>query len=254
MVCEFLEINSIEDEPPLSAAARKSTTYESESPEQVAWLYRAKCLAIPLTAARFEQSRFEIGLQKIRSLACYPDDARHTSKFLADLGVRLVVLQHLPRSKIDGAAFWLDEERERFPVVVLSLRYDRIDYFWHTLMHELIHIKEKHSPSADSGFGESTGGSSTSEDEKQADKEAANLLVPREKLESFIGRVGPLYSMRRIIQFAQARNIHPGIVVGQLQHCGELDYSQLRKALVKVRAEVVSAARTDGWGHAPPVM
>jgi len=55
--------------------------------------------------------------------------------------VRFLVLEPLPQTRIDGACFWLDEYS---PVVVVSVRYDRIDGFWHTLMHELEHMKNRH--------------------------------------------------------------------------------------------------------------
>ncbi len=48
--------------------------------------------------------------------------------------------------------------------------------------------------------------------------------------------------------------VHPGIVVGQLQHAsrGELKYSQHRDMLAKVRDIVTTTALTDGWGHSLP--
>jgi hypothetical protein len=52
--------------------------------------------------------------------------------------VRFVCLRHLPKTYLDGAAFWLAEG----PAVALTLRYDRIDAFWFTLMHELAHLAE----------------------------------------------------------------------------------------------------------------
>ena len=67
------------------------------------------------------------------------------TKLLADAGIRLVILESLPNTRIDGACFWLDRNS---PVVVLSLRYDRIDGFWHTLFHELGHVKNRHGLTA----------------------------------------------------------------------------------------------------------
>ena len=62
----------------------------------------------------------------------------YISDILSEFGVRFLILEHLPKSKIDGAVFWLDKKS---PVIVLSLRYDRIDSFWFSLAHELGHIK-----------------------------------------------------------------------------------------------------------------
>ena len=56
---------------------------------------------------------------------------------LAELGVSLQIASHLPRTYLDGAAMWVDGGR---PVIGLTLRYDRIDNFWFTLLHELAHL------------------------------------------------------------------------------------------------------------------
>src|SRR6202012_169460 len=86
------------------------------------------------------------GLARIRALADSPEKASQLPKILAELGVRLVVIEPLPRSLIDGAAFWMDEQS---PVIAISLRYDRIDWFWFTLAHECAHILNGHEESLD---------------------------------------------------------------------------------------------------------
>ena len=47
-----------------------------------------------------------------------------------------MVVPALPQSFLDGAVFYLDDN----PVVVVTLRYDRIDNFWFTLLHEIAHV------------------------------------------------------------------------------------------------------------------
>jgi HTH-type transcriptional regulator/antitoxin HigA len=87
------------------------------------------------------------------------------------------------------------------------------------------------------------------ESERRANDQAAAALIPRSEIESFIRRVGPLYSKTRIVQFAHRIKIHPGIIVGQLQHRKEIGYSANREMLVKIRETVVETALTDGWGR-----
>jgi HTH-type transcriptional regulator/antitoxin HigA len=43
--------------------------------------------------------------------------------------------------------------------------------------------------------------------------------------------------------------IHPGVVVGQLQHRGEVAWSAHREMMSRVRSIVTSTAMTDGWGQ-----
>lgn len=175
---------------------------------------------------------------------------------LAEIGVRLVIVEPLARSRIDGAAFWLGEDQ---PVIVLSLRFDRIDAFWHTLAHELIHIKHGDNRFAASGLasvdsdlvGESRS-LSLNEVEARADSEGAALLVDPEKLSSFIVRTRPLYSKERIIQFSKRLRVHPGIVNGQLQHRKEVGWGANREMLAKVRDLITTVTITDGWGQVAP--
>ena len=133
----------------------------------------------------------------------------------------------------------------------MSIRYDRIDAFWFTLAHELMHIRHKDAMSVDAALiGEDAEpAGAKSEIERHRDNDGAAMLVPPEKLKSFIHRVAPLYSKSRIIQFAHRIKVHPGIIVGQLQHRGQIGFHSNRDLLVKIRDIAVSTAVVDGWGH-----
>jgi HTH-type transcriptional regulator/antitoxin HigA len=170
---------------------------------------------------------------------------------LADAGIRFVYVEHLPKTKWDGACFWLNAKS---PVVAMSLRYDRIDYFWHTLMHELKHVWHRHAlreyvPIDEDIFGETAKSHPQPQIEQAVDAEAADTLIPRAQLDDFIVRTAPLYSKRKIVGFASRLEVHPGIVVGQLQHRGQIGWGHSRDLLAKVRQFVVGSALTDGWGN-----
>ena len=87
--------------------------------------------------------------------------------------------------------------------------------------------------------------------EKKADHFASEFLVPQAEIDNFILRVRPLYSKIRINQFANRIGVHPGIVVGQLQHRREIGWDHSREMLVKVREPLASTAYVDGWGAEP---
>jgi HTH-type transcriptional regulator/antitoxin HigA len=136
-------------------------------------------------------------------------------------------------------------------VIALTVRHDRIDGFWFTLMHEFSHVRHGDALSVDSNLiGEAHTPSMVKDDcERRADSDAVAALVEPGELHSFTLRAGPMYSTTRIIQFAHRIKIHPGIIVGQLQHRGEVSYHSHRDLLVKVRDRITSTAMTDGWGH-----
>ncbi|MHB8618018.1 MAG: ImmA/IrrE family metallo-endopeptidase, partial [Chloroflexota bacterium] len=156
-------------------------------------------------------------------------------------------VEHLPKTKIDGACFWVDE----CPVIALSARYDRIDNFWWVLLHELGHVASRHAYSLDIDL-EAPSSAPRSDEEVAADQFAREHILPQEQFDDFIARVCSIYSSERIEGFAKTIGVHPGVVVGQLHHREEVHYSSFRKMLVPVRDTLTSAALTDGWGHTTP--
>jgi HTH-type transcriptional regulator/antitoxin HigA len=227
---------------------------ESElSPAEKAWCFRARALAETLPfVAEFDKSRLPAAEKKLRQLAAYEEEAMRVAEILSYYGIRFVVVEPLPGAEIDGAAFWIGES----PVLALSIRLDRIDAFWFTLMHEFAHIRNGDAYSLDISLvaeGEHGLSIATSDDdaERRANMKSADTLVPQSELDSFVARTSPRYAATRIIQFAHSIQMHPGVIVGQLQHRGELSYSSHRGFLVRVRAMVTDMAVTDGWGHTP---
>jgi HTH-type transcriptional regulator/antitoxin HigA len=139
-------------------------------------------------------------------------------------------------------------------VVAVSARYDRIDWFWYTVAHELGHVAHgdgMEEPAVDVDLVGTNASSDRPADEKRADRFAEQLLVPPTAMKKFVAAVRPRYSKQRIVEFAAQLGTHPGIVVGQLQHRGEITYAHSREMLVRVRDQITAAAPTDGWGCRP---
>lgn len=245
---DFFETDSLDKEPLFQGyAARASAPLNTA---QRAWLFRARRLARTLQVkTRFTDARLAEVITKLKALTHSPQEVRHIPSILAGAGIRFLLLEPLPQTKIDGVCFWLDA---RSPVVVISLRYDRIDWLWHTLMHELVHASKRHGlndhPHVDIDILQQV-----DDREKAVNADAAHMLIDRAQLDNFVARVAPLYSKDRIRGFAARLRIHPGIVVGQLQHrgieAGGILWSHSREMLVPVRQYIAGLALTDGWGH-----
>lgn len=247
---DFLGIASLDDEPVIwPHAARKSTSYADTTPTQTAWLMRARQVAAVVQAGPYNRRNMPVLIRRLRDYMAEPAEARHVPAALAEAGIRFIIIEPLPGSKMDGATLWLDAES---PVVVLSMRYDRIDYFWFTLMHELRHVERedglKGNTPVDADLG-NDGPKNLPDFEIAVNQEATESLVPSDRLDDFILRTGPFFQKKRIIGFATLQGIHPGIVVGQLQRREQIGYSQSRDLLVKVREILTRAALTDGWGQ-----
>ena len=76
---------------------------------------------------------------------------------------------------------------------------------------------------------------------------ATNILIPQHELEDFIRACAPRYSEARINNLATRLQIHPGIIVGQLQHRREISYAAHRKLLTKVTVFGDTAIATGGF-------
>lgn len=250
-VLKFYGVTAFTERPNLwPIAARTSAPNLTWS--HWAWLVRAKQLgqAVPVYGA-FSDDRLAEAIARLRPLLHAPPEVRHAPRILAEAGIRLVIVEHVPKTKWDGACFWLDAKS---PVIAMSLRYDRIDYFWHTLMHELKHVERRHAlrdyvPFDEDIFGETASERPRPEIERLVDRSAADALIPIAQIENFIDRTAPLYSKKKIIGFAKRLQVHPGIVVGQLQHRRQIGWNHSRDMLAKVREFIVGATVTDGWGH-----
>lgn len=246
----FFGVDSLEKPPHLQLAARTNVRSGEEiTAAQWAWCRRAAQLAGLVQAAHFTKSAFRKGQERLRALMAHPEGVRKLPSVLAQMGIRLVVVQHLPKTRIDGIALWIGAKGD-CPMIALSMRYDRIDWFWHTVCHEISHIL-KHDDYAldiDLVARRPDAKATRSEIEERADAEAADFVIPSSKLSSLVMRVKPYYSKKRIVQFAHTVGVHPGLVVGQLQFREEVPYSANREMLVKVRHLLIETAITDGWG------
>jgi HTH-type transcriptional regulator / antitoxin HigA len=245
----FYGSDSLEGGISFPVAMKRTMKLPDLNAAEMAWCFRARQLAAGLLSSPYSSSRLSKAQPSLRRLAAHPKEVRYLPKVLAECGIRFVVIEPLPDVRIDGAAFWDD----RGPVVAVSLRHDRIDGFWFTVMHECAHIRNGDPLSVDTGMVDATKGITVAlvEDvaEQRANEEAAAALIPNDEMESFIRRVGPLYGRDRVVQFANRLKVHPGIIVGQLQHRKEIGYMALREFLVKIREQVIAAALTDGWGQ-----
>lgn len=241
---DFFGLDSVEDDVHFCHAARKTQAELAPTMQQFAWLFRARQLANELVDPVFDASTVPTLLKKLEALRSAPEETRRVTRVLAEHGIRFVIVEPIPGTKIDGACFWLDRAR---PVIALSLRLDRIDNFWFVLRHELEHVFLGHGRDGFILDQDLEGVAPVSEEERIANDAGSAFGVSDSDMRDFIARVNPFFSEERVVLFARRLGVHPGLVVGQLQH--RLDrYDLLRKHQVKVRSFVTATARTDGWG------
>jgi HTH-type transcriptional regulator / antitoxin HigA len=247
----FYRVSCLEDIGSYRLAARKSSSYSETSPAEMAWYCRALQMAETLQVGAYSEKQFlSEAIPALHQLTNSEQELYKIPQLLAKFGVRFLVLERLQKMPVDGAAFWLDDNS---PVIAMTLRADRIDGFWFTLAHELAHIINRDDPTIDSRLvgKDRQPTEDKPEHEKRADEFASEFLIPSEQLDSFILRVRPLYSKVRVNQFANRIGVHPGIVVGQLQHRREIGWEHSREMLVKIRGHITASSYVDGFDMEP---
>ncbi len=234
-VMELFELASLEDEPALTAAAKRANPHEELSVLQRAWV------ACVRKQARQSPPPAQYSATKLKKLASSlskdltePDDFADLPARFGRAGVRLVYVEALPGAKIDGCAMYVDG----YPVVGLSGRGKRLDKVLFALLHEVAHVLLEHVD-ADRFIVEDLDDrhGSTSERESQANREAGQLTWP-----DGFPDVPPRISGPWVEQVAAMLGVSRIVVIGLLQHRGRLDW---RTTLAKNAPSVCDAL--DSW-------
>lgn len=252
----FFQANRLEDIETLPHAAKKTEVSIAATPAQLAWLYRVKTLASEMLVARYSPASVKSAISKIKNLVHSAEELRKVPRILAEAGIRFVIVEALPSTKIDGVCFWLDDNS---PVIGMSLRFDRIDNFVFVLRHELEHVQNRDGLSemismldVDINSGEAIQVTPELKDqEDRANAAASEFCVPKKMMDAFISRKAPVFAKRDIIGLARMLKVHTGLVAGQLQFRTQ-KYHLAREYLVPVRSIVTPNAVTDGWGDVAP--
>jgi HTH-type transcriptional regulator / antitoxin HigA len=227
-VFAFFGVSSLQEEPQLTASYRRSTDLGDVVAAQRAWLRRVEILALKQRMkAKFSVAKLHGAIPSLRLFAARAEDVAKVPAFLAEHGVLFFIVRHLPKTKVDGAATHVAGH----PVVALTLRFDRIDWFWFTLMHEVAHLALGHRNGHLDFLDER---SSEDEDEVAANALASDALLSASQVTAFTHQNPGAISGSAVEAFAHRQSIHPGIVVGRLHHLGLLPYSHLRGYLDKV--------------------
>lgn len=163
-----------------------------------------------------EECRAFTGLTKERMrdlarLSVDPIVVRKLPSMLLDSGIILVYVYALPGLSADGAVFQL---RTGHPVIAMSLRFPRLDYFWFTLLHELAHLVLHVDQLKEPIFFD------VEADEKEAIEKAANRLAKDSLVDRNAWRsCEPKYDTSEHVlrAYAEQEGIHPAIAAGLLR-------------------------------------
>jgi HTH-type transcriptional regulator/antitoxin HigA len=252
----FFGKNRVEDIPfvgngGIVAHAAKKSSYDEITPIQYAWLHRVMKIAEMENAPLYSEDKLRASLSKIRTHLLDKDDLIHVPTILRQCGVRFVLVEALLGSKIDGVCVWISGQ----PAIGMTTRLDRLDNFAFVLRHEIEHVlrgdgrNEFFSPPDEINPGADD--DDVPEEEMHANNAAAEFCVPRQQLNSFLLRKGEFISERDVLAFSARLEIHPAIVIGQIQHKRQ-KYSWLRKYQTSIRNYLLDWQFVDGWDRQFP--
>lgn len=205
---------------------RKSGKFESSPDHVFTWLMlgeqRARAINLPV----FDAIKFDRAVREIRHLTREdPKNFEPRMKQLChDAGVGLILSKPLGKTRLFGSAWWIDGGQRA--VIQMSLRMKFNDHFWWTFFHECGHIalhRGKNFVDDQDAHGDGP--------ETEADRWAETMLYGDDGLAAI--RANPPRSERAIRQLAEELNLHPGIIVGMLQHYGHLRFSNLNHLKAK---------------------
>jgi addiction module HigA family antidote len=236
----FFAVASLHQLPAIEAAAfRKSAKLQACPGALSAWLRQGEREAQHGPAARFSAPRLRAALPELRTLTQRPPEEfePRLRQLLAEAGVALALVPHLPRTGAHGATRWFGPDRA---LVQMSLRYRWDDIFWFSLFHELGHVL-LHGRGA--VFIERQEGNPADKAERDADRFASDHLIPPSAYETF-RRQADHHTKAAVVKFAREQGIAPSIVVGRLQHDGHLPHSHLND--LRSRFEWVETPGHDG--------
>jgi len=253
----FFGKDSVDDIPFIGSAvlpahAAKKSDYSKTTAVQYVWLHRVRKIAESIECPPYSKAALRGSLGSIRAHMLDKDDLGRIPEILLKSGVRFVLVEALLGSKIDGVCVWIDGQ----PVIGMSTRLDRLDNFCFVLRHEIEHVlwehgkAEMYSPVDEFDANYETD-ESLPDEEKIANAAAGEFCVPRQALNSFILRKSPFISERDVLSFAARMDIHPAVVIGQIQNKTQ-KYAWLRKYQTGIREHLFGWEFKDGWGFYAP--
>ncbi|MDH8177931.1 ImmA/IrrE family metallo-endopeptidase [Klebsiella pneumoniae] len=149
-------------------------------------------------------------LRNLAQLSWFEKGPLLAIEFLEKHGIAIIIEPSLKGTRIDGAAL---KDIDGQPIIGLSLRYDRLDNFWFTLLHEVAHIwKHVHNEET---FLDDLDASSDDKKESEANRLAREAFIPRAVWKRSDAYITP--TKENIDILSRELKITPAIIAGRLR-------------------------------------
>ena len=224
-VRKFFGVASLHLVPELQRAAFRKASFRAASPFALAaWLRQGEREAAQIETKPFNRAKLKQKIPDLRRMCMEGHHPQRSllSEWLAECGVAVVYVPQLAKTYVTGATRWLTPDKV---MVEMSFRGKWADIFWFSFFHELGHVLLLHSKKETFIGLEEKYRVDSSEEEQQADRFSRSELIPDRAFREFQKKA--CFSLDTIRQFAAQIGIHPGVVVGRLEHEGDLDHGKM---------------------------
>ncbi len=206
---------------------RRSHKFADNDVAVAAWLRQAQIQARTIHLSDFRIGDVRAMAASARALTWLSDPAYFVPRLTglcADVGIAVALVKAPMGCPISGARHYTESGH---PLICLSARYLTDDHLWFTFFHEIAHILLHGSTKTYVEDLDPEGGLSPDEiDEDEANSWAEEFILPtsiREKSS------GTRLSHDHVRRLARDLRIAPGLLVGQFQVTGDLDFGYLNR-------------------------
>ena len=230
-VLSFFGSQSLEavERTPVAAALRITPGARVEPWSLAAWMRRGELEAAEVEVLPYSESGFRDALREICGLTTIDPSQfwPRMQKLCGDAGVVLLGVPHLPKTGANGVSCWRSPQ---VAMIQLNLKYSWADIFWFTFFHEAAHVLRHDTKRV---FVDLQGHQPDSAVEREADDFARDILIPMSDWTEFVAARN--FRAASVTAFASSQGIHPGIVVGRLQHEKHLRRNQLNQLRTRLK-------------------
>lgn len=218
----FFAVSSLKSLPDLGYTNYRKIKGKTVSSEAIAaWLRRGEIEAQAISTKDIDLTRCKDLIPLFRSLTVKSPTVFHQELVsnLASCGISFVVIPHLKNTYVCGATKWISPNKALLQLNLLGQWSDRFWFnFFHELGHILLHSKKDRYVDLKQA--------NESELENEANAFASDVLIPRDQYTNYVKQGA--FDTTSIVTFANSVGIHPGIVLGRLQHDDKVGYDHLR--------------------------
>lgn len=212
---------------------RKSDKVQVDMQNLFTWILIVRHLSNATNIATpFDKDRIPELIDKLNDLFYINKDMElHIPDLLSSFGIKYVQQEHFEKVPVDGYSFWNGEN----PTLVLTKRYNRIDNFAYTLMHELGHISLHLSADRNADFLDMEDTDINKGREEEADRFARKHLSRGLNLDGYFARWRNPYAAGNFLKsLSEQTHINVSIITGLYQHFCQ-SYTICRNLLEKVQ-------------------